>query len=66
MPNLTSTFTTTVQNRTIIELRYIADHCVYMTAWLQHSWSFDPSIRNGGAIKVPSCALARPVNNQNV
>jgi hypothetical protein len=66
MQPVTSTFTRRYnKNRAIIELRSIADHSACMTAWSQLSWSFDGPARTGD-IKVPICAVARPVENQNL
>ena len=52
-PNVTSMFTTALQNRAITELRSIADHCACTTAWSQTSWSFDGPVRTGDVVLSP-------------
>jgi len=56
MQNVTSTFTTTVQqNRAIIESRFIADHCACTTASSQSSLLLDSPVRTGDVISVKLC-----------
>jgi hypothetical protein len=55
------------QERGVIELRSIADHFACTTAWSQRSLSFDRQVTTRDiTMKVPSCALARPVSNRPV